>query len=178
MVWTLDSKTEMLATWAMLCVGAIAVTTTNIAVELRVTNGTKVIIREVVSHPNDKHGGWDQMQNWVVRLSQPPICIFVKLTEANEWSREFRQGEPRWFPIMRQNERVKLSRDSGAARSFLRTQISLIRVLVVRSAITKFRARSSGTQYWICTDLPLEVSKLKTFMSCYHGLRIGKMWKF
>jgi hypothetical protein len=42
MVWSLDSKTEMLATWATLCVGAVAVATTNIAVALRVANGTKV----------------------------------------------------------------------------------------------------------------------------------------
>jgi hypothetical protein len=56
MVWTVDSKTEMLATWAMLCVGAVAVVTTNIAVELRVANGTKVIIREVVPHPNGIYG--------------------------------------------------------------------------------------------------------------------------
>ena len=124
MVWTVDSKTEMLATWAMLCVGAVAVVTTNIAVELRVANGTKVIIREVVPHPNDIHG-WNQMQNQVVRLSQPPICVFVELTEANEWSREFRQGEPRWFPIMRQTERVKLPKDSGTEKSFQRTQIPL-----------------------------------------------------
>jgi hypothetical protein len=82
----------------------------------------KYVIREVVPHPNDIHGSWDQMQNRVVRLSQPPICVFVlKLTEANEWSREFRQGEPRWFPIMRQTDRVKLPIDSGAERSFLRT---------------------------------------------------------
>ena len=122
MVWTVDSNTEMLATWAMLCVGAVAVTTTNIAVELRVANGTKVIIREVVPHPNDIHG-WNQIQNQVVRLSQPPICVFVELTEANEWSREFRQGKPRWFPVMRHTERVKLPKDSGTEKSFLRTQI-------------------------------------------------------
>jgi hypothetical protein len=86
----------MLAAWAMLYVGAVGVATTNIAVKLRVANGTKVAIMEVVPHPNDIHG-WDQMQKQqkqVVRLSQPPTCVFVKLTEANEWSREFRQGEP------------------------------------------------------------------------------------
>ena len=68
MVWNLDSKTEMLATWAMLCVGAVAVATTNIAVELRVINGTKVIIREVVPHPNDIHD-WILVRSWVT--SQP-----------------------------------------------------------------------------------------------------------
>ena len=65
MVWTVDLNMEMLATWAMLCVGAVVVMTTNIAVELRVANGTKVIIREVVPHPNDIHG-WNQIQNQVV----------------------------------------------------------------------------------------------------------------
>jgi hypothetical protein len=94
MVWTPDSKTEMLANWAMLRVGAVAVTTTNITVELRVANGTKVIIREVVPHPNDIHGR-NQIQNQAVRLSQSLICVFVELTEANERSREFRHGKPR-----------------------------------------------------------------------------------
>ena len=65
MVWTVDSNTEMLATWAMLCVGAVAVTTTNIAVELRVANGTQVIIRQVVPHPNDIHS-WNQEPGRVI----------------------------------------------------------------------------------------------------------------
>ena len=124
MVWTLDSKTEMLAIWAMLCVGVITVVITNIAVELRVANGTQVIIREVVPHPNDIYG-WNQIQNQVVRLSQSSICVFVELIEANEWGREFRQGEPWWFPIMRQILRVKLSKDSGSERSFQRIQTPL-----------------------------------------------------
>ena len=139
MVWTVDSNTEMLATWAMLCVGAVAVATTNIAVELRVANGTKVTIREVVPHPNDIHG-WNQIQNQVVRLSQPPICVFVELTEANEWSREFRQGKPRWFPVMRHTERVKLPKDSGTERSFLRTQIPLTSAF----SLSDRRSQSSG----------------------------------
>ena len=46
-----DSNMEMLVTWAMLCIGAVAVMTTNIVVELRVANDTKVVIREVVPHP-------------------------------------------------------------------------------------------------------------------------------
>ena len=156
-----------------LCVGAVAVVTTNIAVELRVANGTQVIIREVVPHPNHIHG-WNQIQNQVVRLSQPPICVFVELTEANEWGREFRQGEPRWFPTMRQTLRVKLPKDSGTEKSFQRIQTPL----TMAFSLSDHMARGSGIQYWICIDLPLEVSKPKTYMSCYHGLRIGKMWKF
>ena len=116
MVWTVDSNLEMLATWAMLCLGAVAVTTTNIAVELRVVNGTKVIIREVVPHPNDIHG-WNQIQNQVVRLSQPPICVFVELTEANEWSREFRQEKPQLCGILRSFLRIQIPLTSAFSLS-------------------------------------------------------------
>ena len=124
MVWTVDSSTEMLATWGMLCIGAIAIVTTNIAVELGFANGTEVIIREVVPHVDD-YQGWSQLQNQVVRLSQPPICVFVEMTEDNSWDRLFRPGKPQWFPIMTKTERVKLPKDSGVSGTFLRTQIPL-----------------------------------------------------
>lgn len=56
MIWTGDHKTEMLATWNVLCIGATALVTANVAVELNMANGSKVIIREVVPHPDDKEG--------------------------------------------------------------------------------------------------------------------------
>jgi hypothetical protein len=65
MVWTVDSNTEMLATWGMLCINAIAIVTTNIVVELGFANSSEVIIKEVVPHPDD-YQGWAQLQNQVV----------------------------------------------------------------------------------------------------------------
>ena len=124
MVWAIDSSTEMLATWGMLCIGAIAIVTTNIAVELGCANGTEVIIKEVIPHPDDEHG-WSELHRQVVRLSQPPICVFVEMVEGGQFSREFRTGKPRWFPIMAKTERVKLPKDSGVSGTFMRTQIPL-----------------------------------------------------
>jgi hypothetical protein len=124
MVWAIDSSTEMLATWGMLCIGVVAIVTTNVAVELGFANGTEVIIKEVVPHPDDHHG-WSQLHRQVVRLSQPPICVFVEIANQTEFNREFRQGKPGWFPIMTRTERVKLPKDSGATGTFIRTQIPL-----------------------------------------------------
>jgi hypothetical protein len=124
MVWAIDSSTEMMATWGMLCIGAVAIVTTNIAVELGFANGTEVIIKEVVPHPDD-HQGWSQLDHQVVRLSRPPICVFVEIVEHNEFGREFRQGKPEWFPVMTRTERVKLPKDSGVAGAFIRTVFSI-----------------------------------------------------
>lgn len=75
MIWTGDHKTEMLATWNILCMGSIAVVTSNTAVELNMANGSKVIIREVVLHPEDAQG-WKNIQtDRVVCLSRPPITV-------------------------------------------------------------------------------------------------------
>jgi len=60
MVWAIDSTTEQLATWRMLCIGATAMVTTNIAVELGIANGTEVVIKEVVPHVDDIEG-WRQI---------------------------------------------------------------------------------------------------------------------
>jgi len=125
MIWAIDSSTEMLATWGMLCIGAVAIVTTNVAVELGIANGTEVIIREVVPHSNDIEG-WRQIHNQIVRLSQPPICVFVEPTDTSiNSNREFRQGQPRWFPIMTRTQRVQSPKDSGTTKTFMRTQIPL-----------------------------------------------------
>ena len=78
MIWAGDNKTDMLATWNVLCIGAEAIVTSNLAVELNVANGSKVIVKEVVPHPED-HQGWREIQhNAVVKLSRPPIIVFVE----------------------------------------------------------------------------------------------------
>ena len=53
MIWTSDSKTEFLATWAVLSIESPTVVTANIAVELRIANGTQVTIKAVIRHPSE-----------------------------------------------------------------------------------------------------------------------------
>jgi hypothetical protein len=124
MVWVVDSSTEMLATWSMLCIGAVAIVTTNIAVELGIANGTEVIIKEVVPHPEDIEG-WRQIEHQVVWLSQPPICVFVETKGTRDGTRQFHSRKPRWFPIMTRTQRVQLRKDSGGTKTFVRTQVPL-----------------------------------------------------
>src|SRR5579859_158378 len=69
--------------------------------------------------------GWRQMQNQVVRLSRPPVRVFVQPTEANEWNREFRTGKPQWFPIMTRTQKVQLPKEFGNGKTFTRKQIPL-----------------------------------------------------
>lgn len=57
MTWTGDHKTEMLATWNILCIGAEAIVTANIAVEMNMENDGKGIIKEIIPHPED-HEEW------------------------------------------------------------------------------------------------------------------------
>ena len=59
----------------MLCIGAVAVVMTNVAVKLGIANGTEAVIREVVPHAEDVEG-WRQMQNQVVQLSRP-LSVFL-----------------------------------------------------------------------------------------------------
>lgn len=56
MVWTVDSKTEFLATWTVLCIEGPAMVIANIAVELGLANGTQVTIKAVVPHKDDEQG--------------------------------------------------------------------------------------------------------------------------
>jgi hypothetical protein len=131
MVWVVDSSTEMLATWGMLCIGAVAIVTTNVAVELGIANGTEVTIKEVVPHANDIQG-WRQMRNQIVRLSQPPICVFVEpMDKTIVPNREFRPGQCQWFPIMTRTQRVPLPKDSGTTKMFMRTQIPLTHAFAI-----------------------------------------------
>jgi hypothetical protein len=84
MVWTGDHKTQMLATWNILCIDAPAIVTANIAVEMNVANGSKVLIKEVIPHPED-HEGWSTIHSdQIVRLSRPPISVFVELSSPEQ----------------------------------------------------------------------------------------------
>ena len=75
MVWTVDSQTEFLATWNVLCIDGPALVTSNIAVEL--ANGSEVIIKQVVPHPDD-YQEWNEYHKQIIKLSRPLICVFVR----------------------------------------------------------------------------------------------------
>src|SRR5271170_8144150 len=115
MIWTGDNKTAMLAMWNVICIGAESFVTSNIAVELNVANGSKVIVKEVVPHPLD-HQGWQEIQhNAVVKLSRPPITVFVDIVPiSTEPPMEFNYHprHPTWFPIFPVRQRVKVPWDS------------------------------------------------------------------
>jgi hypothetical protein len=123
MVWTPDAKTEYLATWNVLCTDGPAMVTANVAVELGVANGTQVIVRQVVPHPDDDRG-WSQMQKQIVKLSRPPICVFVEVVDGKKSYRKY--TETNWFPLMPIKEQIKAPKEWGTEKHFDRTQIPLI----------------------------------------------------
>ena len=98
MIWTGDHKTEMLATWNVLCINATAIVTANIAVEMNMANGSKAIIKEVVPHPED-HEGWRALHNnRVVPLSRPPVVVFVESAEPRHLSNYHPHNHPNIRP--------------------------------------------------------------------------------
>ena len=126
MVWTVDSRTEFLATWNVLCIDGPALVTSNIAVELGIANGSKVIIKQVVPHPED-HQGWNEIHKQIVKLSRPPICVFAELSGTDHSIGEYLPGQPGWFPVMCIKEWMTAPKDfqAGKNKTFYRTQIPL-----------------------------------------------------
>jgi hypothetical protein len=124
LVWTIDSKLEYLPTWNVLALNAPATATTNVAVELGIANGTEVIIKEVVPHPEDDHG-WSELHKQIVKLSRPPICVFVELKNGGHKIGEYRKGKPGWFPILEKKLNLKTPKELGTTKSFSRIRIPL-----------------------------------------------------
>ena len=120
MVWTGDHKIEMmLATWNVLCVGVTAIVTANTAVELNMANGSKVIIKEVVPHPEDKEG-WRRIHtDRVVRLSRPPITVWVESISGpiQQPLNYHPQNHPNWFPIMAMKQTITIPKEYGLSAS-------------------------------------------------------------
>jgi hypothetical protein len=150
MIWTGDHKTEMLATWNVLCIGATALVTANVAVELNMANGSKVIIREVVPHPEDKEG-WRRIQtDRLVRLSRPPIAVWVESTSGpSQKPLKLHPGSldhTNWFPIMPMKQSITIPKEYGHAVStrnkstFDRIQIPL----TCGFAMSDFRVQGNG----------------------------------
>jgi len=151
MIWTGDHKTEMLATWNILCIGATALVTANIAVELNMANGSKVVIREVVPHPED-HEGWRRIHtDRIVRLSRPPIAVWVESTSGPSLEEPLNlhpdlQNCAKWFPIMATKQSIAIPKEYGQTSStrnkstFERIQIPL----TCAFAMSDFRVQGNG----------------------------------
>src|SRR5271169_4026737 len=108
MVWTVDSKTEFLATWTVLCIEGPALVTANIAVELGMANGTQVIIKAAMPHEDDEQG-WQNIRKPIVKLSRPPICVFVEAINGDKNMTEYYPGRPPTGRLDLQNIYVMLS---------------------------------------------------------------------
>jgi hypothetical protein len=136
----------MLATWCILCIGGPAIITANIAVELGLANGSKVIIREVVPHPLDDYG-WQQAHNRrVVQLARPPICVFVEPTDyTHRHQINYHKTHPGWFPVMTIKEKVKSPKEFGTEALFSRTQTPLTSAF----ALSDYRVQSQSLNLFI-----------------------------
>jgi hypothetical protein len=122
MISTGDSKTGFLATWNVLCIDAPAIVTANIAVELGVANGTEAIIRQVIPDPRDSCG-WSRLRNQVVKLTRPPICVSVELTQDKHLLPERLGGANGHFPIMAITEKLPCPKEFVCGeKEFWRTQ--------------------------------------------------------
>jgi len=133
MIWTIDSDTEMLATWNILCIEGPAIITTNIAVELGFANGTRVTIKQVVPHPGDEKAWLAIDREQIIMLSQPPICVWVVPTNTENFFNPFKdhfngdESRGNWFPILPVKSQVDLKSSSKilSRTKFYRTQIPL-----------------------------------------------------
>ena len=144
MVWSCDSDTGMLATWSVICMDAVSIVTANVAVELGVANGSRVVVKEVVPHPDD-HQGWSRINDAIVKLSQPPLCVYVEVLEEESDIGEYYPGKPGWFPIMRKKAIVKTPKEFGTPVSFSRTQIPLTPAF----AMSDYRVQGRGLNTFI-----------------------------
>jgi hypothetical protein len=149
MIWTGDHKTDMLATWNVLCIDAMAIVTANIAVEMKIAKGSRVIIREVVPHPED-HEGWRTIHSHqVVRLARPPITVFVEpvISESQQSYNYHRRNHPTWFPIMAMKQTITIPKEFGgeSVSTCDKTTFDRIQIpLTSGFSMSDFRVQGSG----------------------------------
>lgn len=125
MIWEIDSKTEMLATWNILSINGPATVTANITVEPKVANGSRVIVKQVVPHPTDHHA-WRQIEQWqIVKLLRPLICVWVELLNNVASKDAYVYHSQGWFPIMTVKTKVKSAPGAVSSRMFSRIQTLL-----------------------------------------------------
>ena len=148
MIWTGDHKTEMLATWNVLCIDAEAIVTANIAVEMNMANGNKGIIKEIIPHPED-HEGWRTIHsNRVVRLSRPPIAVFIESTspESQQSLNYHPHNHPNCFPIMPLKQTIPIPKEFGSSASITdkKTFNRIQTPLTASFSMSDFRVQGNG----------------------------------
>ena len=74
-----------------------------------IANGSEVIIKQVVPHPDD-YQEWNEYDKQIVKLSRPPICVFVELLGTDHDVGEYVPGRPGWFPICVSKKEWRLPR--------------------------------------------------------------------
>jgi hypothetical protein len=138
-IWEMDSKTEMLATWNLLCIDAPVVVVTNIAVELGIANGTRAIVRQIVPHLSDEIGWYQANHEPIVLLSRPPVCVWIEVEgfgkrNSNQSLYPFSPQQERddWFPVLPLKTTVALKEPS---LTFQRLQIPLTRGIQILTII-------------------------------------------
>jgi len=138
-IWEVDAKTEMLATWNTLCIDGPVLVTNNVAVELGFANGTQAIIKEVVPDAGENLEGNLTGEPQIIMLRRPPVCVWVEPVNCTHqqstavFASSQRVFHPlpegkTWFPIFPIKIKVKSSASStiiGTNKSFTRTQIPL-----------------------------------------------------
>jgi hypothetical protein len=149
MVWTVDSKTEFLATWAVLCINGPAYVTENTAVELGMANGTEVTIKAVVPYA-DNAEAWENIRKPIVKLPKPPICVFVEIPNGKRDVGEYYEGKPGWFPLMPVKEDMATPNEFKATeKNFTRAQMPLTSGF----AASDYRVQGRGMQGKFILDL-------------------------
>ncbi len=75
-----DNKTHGLPGRCLLQVGGKVLLTTNVAVELGLTNGAEGVIEQIIF--SDKENVMDRVSNDIVTLKYMPMCVLVRFTNA------------------------------------------------------------------------------------------------
>jgi hypothetical protein len=86
-----------------------------------VANGTEVVIKAVVPHEDDEQG-WQNIRKLIVKLSRPPVCVFVEAINGVKNMTEYYPGRLRWFPVLPITEEMATPSEFNAAeKTFVRT---------------------------------------------------------
>jgi len=149
MVWTPDSKTDYLPTWNVLSIEAPGMITANAAVELGIANGTDVVIKEVIPHPQDSYG-WSNIHKPIVKLGLPPMCVFVEPISKRSYCPQYHPVQPTWFPIFPITTELETPLQFQAREDkFTRTQIPLL----LAFAVSDFRVQGKTIKGKFLLDL-------------------------
>jgi hypothetical protein len=65
------------------------------------------------------------INKWIIKLSRPSICVFVKPIQQGKWEGYYHTDEKTWFPIIPIREGLKAPKEFGTEKKFYRIQIPL-----------------------------------------------------